>query len=208
MQATSSIAISCESLGQSLDQPEDHRVGISEDDVENLLQTETRQSHHDGWLDFISRRLELTFPRATQRPRQFLVYVRGPRPAVDLPGSSSSESKRDAHPNFVSRRTISVDHHTDNSRAHVRPAARASSRASDSPSQSEPSRFSVLGSDLHHRSILPRSCAVLLDAGRIMDRLCGCLLEQERRMRARWDFMSSVHERVVRFPLPCSMFIG
>jgi len=58
VQVTSITTTSSESLGQSLDQPtEDHRVvGISEEDVENLLRTETRPSRgrHDGWPDSIS----------------------------------------------------------------------------------------------------------------------------------------------------------
>jgi hypothetical protein len=91
MQTTSStVDGSRESSEQRPDQLKDHHVQVFEEDLENSPRVERRR--HDLYRCALAIwwRLESKFPRVTQRTKRFLLYMRGPRPVVDLPGLSTS----------------------------------------------------------------------------------------------------------------------
>ncbi|KAI0304994.1 hypothetical protein BC826DRAFT_902599 [Russula brevipes] len=61
-------------------QPKDHLL----EDIERSPQAERREGRLYVWVFAIWRRLESSFPHLSRRTKRFLLYVRGPRPVVDL----------------------------------------------------------------------------------------------------------------------------
>ena len=118
--STTTLERSRESLEQFPDRSKDHDVQAFEEGYRGPLQAERRRGRFYRWTSAIWWGLESKYPRVTQQTRRFLLHMRGPRPVVDLPGSLSAVC--DTQPNFVSRRAIPVDRHSDYSRADVRPA--------------------------------------------------------------------------------------
>ena len=185
MQTTPSSTVdgSRESSEQRPGQLKDHHVLVFEENFENSPQAERRRHHLYRWALAIWWRLESKFPRVTQRTKRFLFYMRGPRPVVDLPGSSSS-TRNVGYPLTL--------HHVEPSpwiatltirgRTYGLPLERRVVRLTR-PLQ-ETLDPAVPGGNLHNRPLLFRSHTILLDTCRVMGRLYRHFLERKRRMWA------------------------
>jgi hypothetical protein len=170
-----------EPLEHGPDQLKSHHV--RQDSMESL-QAERRRNRLHRWSSSIWWNLESKIPRVTQQTKRFLLYIRGPRPVVDLTGSSLYTCQHTLHAKFSTCRTISMDCYSDDSQTHVRSATGASCCASDSSSLRETLDPAILGRNLHRRPLLFRACAIILDSRRLLDRLYSLFLGCRRRMWA------------------------
>ena len=79
--STTTLQRSHESLEHFPDQPKDHvDEGVSDSPQGRRL---------CEWASTFWCTLESNYPRVTRRARQFLLYMKGPRPVIDLPGALS-----------------------------------------------------------------------------------------------------------------------
>ncbi|KAI0257665.1 hypothetical protein BJV78DRAFT_1116451 [Lactifluus subvellereus] len=82
--STTTLQRSHESLEHCPNQPKVHPFQGFEEDVSDSLQAERHSRRLCEWASTFWCTLESNYPRVTRRMRQFLLYMKGPRPVIDL----------------------------------------------------------------------------------------------------------------------------